>query len=155
MLAFGRGVFRFIFNFHPTQSFTDYPIPAAVGASSTSWTAMSPASADTGDIAAGQEYFSGTRGTDFHLPAIADGDGSQTTKDRDSAPIIFEPFRTKMEAAGLSAAAVAAFERAYGFLPLGRITLIPEDEIDPITDMPNYGAISMTGDAASCWRERS
>ena len=59
----------------------------------------------------------------------------------------FDPFRTKMEAAGLSRAAVAAFERAYGLLLSGDGAQIPEAAIDPATHLPGYEAIAKGADA--------
>ena len=50
----------------------------------------------------------------------------------------YEPFRTKMEAAGLSRAAVAAFERAFGLLVSGDSSQISEDDIEPAADLPSY-----------------
>lgn len=49
-----------------------------------------------------------------------------------------------MESAGLSAAAIVAFERAYQILRSGESALIPEAEIDPVTALPSYAEL---GDA--------
>ena len=54
----------------------------------------------------------------------------------------FEPFRKKMEADGLSEAAIGAFERGYGLLLSGQSALIPESDIEPATDLTRYDAIA-------------
>ncbi|MGI9241873.1 MAG: UTP--glucose-1-phosphate uridylyltransferase [Verrucomicrobiales bacterium] len=60
----------------------------------------------------------------------------------------FEPFKSKMEAAGLSGPAVAAFERAYAILVSGESSLIPESGIEPATGLPSYASIAKGVDAA-------
>ncbi len=55
----------------------------------------------------------------------------------------------KMRAAGLSGAAVAAFERAYGFLKGGGDAAIPESAIEPADGIPGYAGLDEP-DPASC-----
>ena len=54
----------------------------------------------------------------------------------------FSPFREKMQSAGLSEAAIAAFERAFKLLASKESGLIPESSIDPVEQLPNYEGIS-------------
>jgi UTP--glucose-1-phosphate uridylyltransferase len=54
----------------------------------------------------------------------------------------FSPFREKMQFAGLSEAAIAAFERAFKLLASKESGLIPESSIDPVEQLPNYEEIS-------------
>ena len=62
LLAFGRGDFHFVFNFHPSKSFTDYPIPAG-GASFVHVLDSDEAQfGGQGRIASGQEFFSNRDG---------------------------------------------------------------------------------------------
>ncbi|MFT4547589.1 MAG: UDP-N-acetylglucosamine pyrophosphorylase [Verrucomicrobiales bacterium] len=61
----------------------------------------------------------------------------------------FDPFKTKMQSAGLSAAAVGAFERAYGLLVSGQSSLISEEAIEPVSDLPSYDSISRGCDASA------
>lgn len=57
----------------------------------------------------------------------------------------FTPFREKMQSAGLSKAAVAAFERSFSLLARNESGLIPESSIAPIEELPNYEQISQGG----------
>ena len=52
----------------------------------------------------------------------------------------FTPFREKMQSAGLSEAAIAAFERSVSLL--NESGLIPESSISPVEELPNYEQIS-------------
>ncbi len=61
----------------------------------------------------------------------------------------FDAFRTKMESAELSEAAIGAFERAYGLLVSGQSALISESAIEPATDLPSYEGIELGGDASA------
>ena len=54
----------------------------------------------------------------------------------------FSPFREKMQAAGLSEAAIAAFERAFALLASQESGLISESSINPVERLPNYEEIS-------------
>ena len=54
-----------------------------------------------------------------------------------------------MESAGLTGAAVGAFERAYGLLVSGESAEIPEASIDPAGELPSYSDIPKGGDAAA------
>jgi UTP--glucose-1-phosphate uridylyltransferase len=54
----------------------------------------------------------------------------------------FTPFREKMQSAGLSQAAIAAFERAFKVLAAKESGLIPEPSITPVEQLPNYEEIS-------------
>jgi UTP--glucose-1-phosphate uridylyltransferase len=54
----------------------------------------------------------------------------------------FSPFREKMQSAGLSEAAIAAFERAFKLLASKESGLIPESLISPVEQLPSYGEIS-------------
>ncbi len=56
-------------------------------------------------------------------------------------PASFAPFREKMEAAGLSKAAVAAFQRSFELLAANESCLIPEKEIEPAGGLPRYEEI--------------
>ncbi|MFP6874579.1 MAG: UTP--glucose-1-phosphate uridylyltransferase [Verrucomicrobiales bacterium] len=56
--------------------------------------------------------------------------------EKDVAPV------DKMRSAGISVPSVAAFERAYRFLSSGERTDIPEDLIEPISDISDYGGLS-------------
>ncbi len=60
----------------------------------------------------------------------------------------FEPFRQKMQEAGLSGAAVAAFERSYGLLAANDSGLIPESDIRPARDLPRYEDVCVAAPAA-------
>ncbi|HEY5812810.1 MAG TPA: UTP--glucose-1-phosphate uridylyltransferase [Terrimicrobiaceae bacterium] len=57
----------------------------------------------------------------------------------------FTPFREKMQSAGLSKAAIAAFERSFSLLARNESGLIPESSIAPIEELPNYEQISQGG----------
>ena len=60
----------------------------------------------------------------------------------------FSPFREKMQSAGLSHAAIAAFERSFSLLARNESGLIPESTISPVEELPNYQQVSQgTGDA--------
>ncbi|HEY5953542.1 MAG TPA: UTP--glucose-1-phosphate uridylyltransferase [Terrimicrobiaceae bacterium] len=54
----------------------------------------------------------------------------------------FAPFREKMQSAGLSKAAIAAFERSFSLLARNESGLIPESSIKPVEELPAYEAIS-------------
>ena len=62
VLAFGRGEFRFVFNFHPDKSFTDYPIPVGGGSFDHVMDTDEDRFGGHGRIAAGQEFFSDDAG---------------------------------------------------------------------------------------------
>lgn len=53
-----------------------------------------------------------------------------------STPAGLDQARTKMEKAGVSPAAIAAFEYYYGQLASGRTGLMAESEISPVTELP-------------------
>jgi UTP--glucose-1-phosphate uridylyltransferase len=57
----------------------------------------------------------------------------------------FAPFREKMQSAGLSEAAIAAFERSFSLLARNESGLIPESSISPVEELPNYEQISQGG----------
>lgn len=50
----------------------------------------------------------------------------------------FTPFREKMTAAGLSSAAIRAFERGYDLLVAQETGMIPESSIKPVENLPKY-----------------
>lgn len=50
----------------------------------------------------------------------------------------FAPFREKMTAAGLSSAAILAFERGYDLLVAKETGMIPESSIKRVEDLPKY-----------------
>src|SRR5688572_232130 len=52
--------------------------------------------------------------------------------------VSFSPIAEKMRAAGLSDAAVAAFERSFGLLAANESGLISENTIEPAKDIPLY-----------------
>ncbi|HEY8965301.1 MAG TPA: UTP--glucose-1-phosphate uridylyltransferase [Candidatus Methylacidiphilales bacterium] len=52
----------------------------------------------------------------------------------------FEPFAAKMKAAGISAAAIAAFRRSYLQLASGQTGKIPESAIEPVEALPVVGS---------------
>ena len=54
----------------------------------------------------------------------------------------FSPFREKMQSAGLSEAAIAAFERAFKLLASKESGLISESSIEPVEQLPKYEEIS-------------
>ena len=54
----------------------------------------------------------------------------------------FSPFRQKMADAGLSEAAIAAFERSYGLLAANESGMIPEADIQPAKDLPRYQEVA-------------
>ena len=54
----------------------------------------------------------------------------------------FSPFREKMQSAGLSEAAIAAFERAFKLLASKESGLISERFINPVEQLPTYEEIS-------------
>jgi UTP--glucose-1-phosphate uridylyltransferase len=59
----------------------------------------------------------------------------------------FAPFREKMQSAGLSEAAIAAFERAFKLLVAKESGMIAESAINPVEQLANYEEISSaTGD---------
>ncbi len=59
----------------------------------------------------------------------------------------FAPFKKKMEAACLSEAAVAAFDRSYGLLAANETGMIPESAIKPAAELPAYEDICSDGSA--------
>ena len=56
--------------------------------------------------------------------------------------------REKMTTAGVSGAAIEAFAHYYGELEQGATGLVPEAEIDPVTDLPVYEDTAVTPDQA-------
>ena len=58
----------------------------------------------------------------------------------------FTPFKTKMEQAGVSEAAMKSFERNYQILCEGSSTDIPEDSIEPVASLPTLEDISQEGE---------
>jgi UDP-N-acetylglucosamine pyrophosphorylase len=54
----------------------------------------------------------------------------------------FSPFREKMQSAGLSEPAIAAFERSFTLLARNESGLIPESSIHPVEELPTYDQIS-------------
>ncbi len=64
----------------------------------------------------------------------------------------FTPFRDKMQAAGLSAAALAAFERSFHLLAANETGLLAEDTIRPATGLPRSedicSGVAESGDSA-------
>lgn len=56
----------------------------------------------------------------------------------------FSPVADKMRDAGLSTAAVAAFERSFGLLAANESGLIPEREIKPAQDIARYEDVATT-----------
>ncbi len=54
----------------------------------------------------------------------------------------FAPFREKMQSAGLSQAAIAAFERSFSLLARKESGLIAESSIKPVEELPTYETIS-------------
>ena len=54
----------------------------------------------------------------------------------------FSPFREKMQSAGLSEPAIAAFERSFSLLARNESGLIPESSIHPVEELPTYEQIS-------------
>ena len=65
-------------------------------------------------------------------------------------PKTFSEFETKMRAAGLSDACIAAFRHNYAALVAGQTGQISESDIQPVTRLPRYGDIdrSAAPDAA-------
>jgi len=59
----------------------------------------------------------------------------------------FTPFRDKMQSAGLSPAAIAAFERSFHLLAANETGLIAEDSIRPAGNLPRYEDICSTAAA--------
>ena len=59
-------------------------------------------------------------------------------------PKIFAEFETKMHAAGLSDACIAAFRHNYAALVAGQTGQIPESSIQPVTTLPRYAEIDRT-----------
>jgi UDP-glucose pyrophosphorylase len=58
--------------------------------------------------------------------------------------VSFSPVAKKMRDAGLSEAAVAAFERSFGLLAANESGLIPESAIAPARDIPRYEDVADT-----------
>lgn len=56
----------------------------------------------------------------------------------------FSPVADKMRSAGLSDAAIAAFERSFGLLAANESGLIPESAITPAQDIPRYEDVAIT-----------
>ena len=56
-------------------------------------------------------------------------------------PKIFSEFETKMRAAGLADACIAAFRHNYTALVAGQTGQIPERDIQPVTTLPRYSDI--------------
>lgn len=61
---------------------------------------------------------------------------------RQSMTPSFSPVAQKMRAAGLSEAAIAAFERSFHLLTSNESGLIPETDIRPASDIPRYGEVA-------------
>ncbi|MEO1856508.1 MAG: UTP--glucose-1-phosphate uridylyltransferase [Rubritalea sp.] len=61
----------------------------------------------------------------------------------------FTPFRTKMEQAGVSEAAILSFQRNYEILACGSSTDITEASIEPVEKLPELEEISQDGEAFS------
>ncbi len=59
----------------------------------------------------------------------------------------FTPIRTKMEAGGLSAAAIKAFEHSFRALERNETGMIPESTIDSVHKLPNYSELPEVADA--------
>lgn len=53
-------------------------------------------------------------------------------------PSPFAPFRSKMQSAGLSEPAIAAFERSFNLLASNETGMIPESEIRPVENLPAF-----------------
>ena len=64
-------------------------------------------------------------------------------------PPSFDPFREKMDAAGLSSAAVNSFARNYDQLLRGESALIPESKIEPVGDLPALEEIRGRGGSSA------
>ncbi len=61
----------------------------------------------------------------------------------------FGEFETKMRKAGLSDAAIRAFKHSYESLVTGKIELLPESSIQPVTALPRFEEIAQNaGDGA-------
>ena len=58
----------------------------------------------------------------------------------------FTPFKEKMEAAGVSAAAIMSFERNFKILEAGEATDITEESIEPVKALPELGDVALTGE---------
>src|SRR4051794_6672057 len=55
----------------------------------------------------------------------------------------FVEFRARMEEAGIKGAAIKAFESSYRKLAEGQTGLIPESEIEPVSDLPRLDQIDV------------
>lgn len=64
----------------------------------------------------------------------------------------FSPFRQKMEAAGLGASAIGAFERGFSLLSAGEKGLMGEETIAPADNVPHYLTIASEQPAWSAER---
>ncbi len=53
-------------------------------------------------------------------------------------------FRAKMEAAGISEPAIRAFEQSYSLLAEKKSAMIPESDIQPVDELPNFEEIEAT-----------
>lgn len=60
----------------------------------------------------------------------------------------FPEFAAKMEAAGINAPAIRAFENSYNCLVAGQTGLIPENSIEPILELPSLAEVSERKDSA-------
>src|SRR5207237_8214970 len=60
----------------------------------------------------------------------------------------FSEFAAKMHQAGLSEAAIQAFKHSYQNLVAGQTGMIPENSIEPVTELPRYEEISGKNSAA-------
>lgn len=57
---------------------------------------------------------------------------------------LFSEFETKMRAAGLSAAAIRAFRHSYEALAASGTGLVPEQEIEPVKELPRLEELART-----------
>jgi UDP-N-acetylglucosamine pyrophosphorylase len=60
----------------------------------------------------------------------------------------FSEFESKLRAAGASKPAIAAFHHNYSRLVSGATGMIPESQIEPVRNLPDYGAIGATSDSS-------
>lgn len=60
----------------------------------------------------------------------------------------FQEFAAKMEAAGINAPAIRAFENSYHCLVAGQTGLIPENTIEPILELPSLAEVTEQKDGA-------
>lgn len=65
----------------------------------------------------------------------------------DSTASLFQEFRARMRAAGLSDAAVRTFHHNFQMLVAGQTGLIPESSIQPVTELPRFEHILSSNQA--------